>query len=112
MTIDYEDLDPGIRGLVRWLRDRDFETVDSGDGVSKEGVYDDFLPFPHVAMLTTPEKLVTESWRLKALLEAHGITFEAKDPETDPHIDASYSPIDGHAVLMLSNVDDKLMGLI
>lgn len=32
---DYEMLDPGVRDMVRWLRKKGYETIDSGDGVSK-----------------------------------------------------------------------------
>ena len=109
-NIDYDELDPGIRRLVRKLRDAGFETVDSGDGYSKEGVYEDFLPFPHVAMLSTPSHLVADADRLMACLEEWGVSFEPKDPETDIQIEASYSPVDGHTVLLLSNVDDTMLG--
>jgi hypothetical protein len=111
--IDINELDPGIRETVRWLRGHSFETVDSGDGVSKAGEYGegDYLPFPHVAMLCTPETLIYEADRLRDLLEEQGAPMVVVDPETDVHIEASYSPLDGQAVLMLSNVDDKLLGL-
>jgi len=45
------------------------------------------------------------------LLKGRGVSFDPVDPETDVHIEASYSPVDGHAVLMLSHVDDGLLGL-
>lgn len=32
---DYEQLDPGIRRLCRWLHDNGYVTCDSGDGVTK-----------------------------------------------------------------------------
>lgn len=110
--VRYGDFDPGIRETVRWLRDHGFETCDSGDGVSKANKLKDgqYLPFPHVVMLSTPGNLVADAERLQAALAKHGIGFEARDFDTDPHIEASYSPLDGHAVIMLSNVDDKSMG--
>jgi hypothetical protein len=111
--IDFNDLDPGIRETVRWLNDKGFLTVDSGDGVSKAGQYGegDYLPFPHVAMLSTPSHLVADADRLLRLLEEHGVSFEPDQSETDAHIEASYSPNDGHVIIMLSMVGDARMGL-
>jgi hypothetical protein len=34
-TVPWDNLDPGIRRLVRLLVDHGFETTDSGDNVSK-----------------------------------------------------------------------------
>ena len=93
---------------------RGFETCDSGDGYSKLGteLEDCMLDFPHVAMLSTPGELVSEANRLMACLEEVGLTFEPTDvPLEDPHIEASYSPVDGRAVLMLCNVNDKALRL-
>lgn len=47
----YEELDPGIRELVKLLHDNGWSTMDSGDGVTKLQDGDDHpgvLPFPHV----------------------------------------------------------------
>ena len=112
---NHDELDVGVRATVWWLRRAGFETVDSGDGITKatDGDYEEgeFLPYSHVAMLTTPSEIVRDADRLMAALEEAGVNFDPIDPETDPAIQASYSPVDGHAVLMLMNVDDKLLGL-
>lgn len=54
MTPDYSAMDPGIVELVRALRERGWETTDSGDGVSKVGgpqdVDGNVLHYPHVAV--------------------------------------------------------------
>jgi hypothetical protein len=55
-SLDYETLDPGIRDVVRRLRDRGFETTDSGDGVSKPAEWyaaGEAIPFPHVVIPMT-----------------------------------------------------------
>lgn len=113
--VDFSGLDVGVRNTVFWLRRAGFETVDSGDGITKatdsDYVDGEFLPYPHVAMLVTPSEMVREADRLMATLEEAGVNFEPVDPETDPTIQTSYSPVDGHAVLILMNVDDKLLGL-
>jgi hypothetical protein len=108
---NYDELDPGVQGTVWLLRRAGFETVDSGDGASKDPEYEDTLPFPHVHMLSTPSELVRDADRLKAVLEEAGVAFRAVDPETDPHIEASYSPVDGHAVLSLFNVNDTALNM-
>lgn len=50
--LDYAILDPGIRGAVQYLRERGFDTTDSGDGVSKPP-YDRVFDVAHVAVATT-----------------------------------------------------------
>ena len=64
--INYDDLDPGIRRTVHWLRAHGFETTDSGDGVSKtQAIFDgEALDVPHAFMKLLPAALVTESMRL------------------------------------------------
>jgi hypothetical protein len=113
-AINLDEIDPGVRGTVWFLRQAGFETVDSGDGVSKfnDLTYDDdYLPFPHVHMLSTPSGIVRDADCLLGVLEKRGVNFIPVDPETDPQIEASYSPVDKHAILSLYNVDDKLLGL-
>jgi hypothetical protein len=75
-------LDPGIKAMVLYLRERGFVTTDSGDGVSKP----DGLPFRHIACVTTKASFFRESERLASTLP--GWT-----------INASYNPADGYCVL-------------
>lgn len=59
--IDFGELDPGVRELVRRLREQNFLTCDSGDGVSKpadERVFDR----PHV--------MIAEAHRLQTLVDS------------------------------------------
>lgn len=46
--IDYNEIDPGIRHVVKALNDAGHETSDSGDG-SKASLMDCAIDFPHVA---------------------------------------------------------------
>lgn len=98
--MNIQELDPGIRGVVTWLRLCGFETTDSGDGVSKTQMIEsgDALPFPNVFMKTTPETLVADAKRLLAL------TLRAR---LVARIEASYDPTDGSAVLALYDVADS-----
>lgn len=49
LTDFYEQLDPGIREIVRYIRREGFVTTDSGDGKTKPPG-PDVLPYPHVAV--------------------------------------------------------------
>jgi hypothetical protein len=99
--IDIDELDPGVREVVRRLRLHDFETCDSGDGVSKpldEGVLDR----PHVFISIPPAKMLEEAHRLQSLVESwiSGTEWEC---------DASYNPRDGLAFLFLWDVTDNML---
>lgn len=93
--LDYEQLDPGIIGLVALLRAHGFETTDSGDGVSKKAKgIDDALPYPHVFCVVDPDRLVIEAKRAWHTLNVY--------PEyEDLSIEASYSPDDNAAILAI-----------
>lgn len=97
--MNYEELDPGIRTVVFVLRNYDFETTDSGDGVTKPEGND----YPHVFMKVDPEKLISESHRLLRILKMLGLTVQASQ------IQASYDPVDQVAVLILIDVTDKTL---
>jgi len=105
---NYDDLDPGIREMVRWLRTLGFNTTDSGDGVTKkEAIADgDALDMPHVAITCPPYRMVNEAQRLmKAITDRiGGGSIEPGD------ITASFDPADDSAVIMLVGIDDAAMG--
>lgn len=131
--IDYDEIDPGVRRLVRLLRDNGFETCDSGDGVSKyaDAPEDDEIedgpvlvadwagcaePVANVYMQIDPARMVSEAHRLEAILERHGRAgllaeevdnAEAGQPIPRVMIEVTYSPRDGHAILALHGVLDE-----
>lgn len=108
-------VDPGVRRLVTWLRENDFNTTDSGDGKTKfaQGFTeeDGVCPYPHVAIVVEKDKLVSEADRLADLLyEEHGVAVEPMPPEGDPpRIDASYCPATETAMIMLLHVTDDML---
>lgn len=78
---NYDQLDPGIRDLVRKLRESGFETTDSGDGVSKPAVARNF-DFPHVFAVVSPNHMVRLSHMMASLLPANWLveaTYSTKD---------------------------------
>lgn len=109
-----ETLDPDIRHTVQWLREHGFQTTDSGDGVSKfQGGAPDTcaLPFPHVAIVVSPDQLQREADRLFYLIESSGIDVHATladDPSIPVvNIEATYYPRESIAMILLTGVSDK-----
>lgn len=124
--LDVGELDPGIRDVVHWLRARGWQTTDSGDGATKlEGTTPEerqrltcgsetepvlILPFPHVVIRVEPApRLVTDAVRLCSELSRFLIPRFAEPGDTvvgslSDHgvdIEATFSPIDGIATIML-----------
>jgi hypothetical protein len=85
-TLNYAALDPGIRDIVRLLREVGFKTTDSGDGVSKPPVGRVFS-FPHVVAAVETDAMVREAERMQACLGDGWI------------VEASYSTADKAGVL-------------
>jgi hypothetical protein len=92
--INYEELDPGIRDVVKVLRENGFYTTDSGDGVSKterDGVID----FPHVVMLPD-EGDTTGIATADRLLK---VVMQNDLPHDTGVIESSYDPTDGYILI-------------
>lgn len=94
-AIDYDELDPGIRDIVRLCRENGFDTCDSGDGVSKPdvGVADEHgivesWACPNVAVQVERETFFTEADRLQQLLGGEW------------RIEATYWPTGGNHMLL------------
>ena len=113
----YDELDPGIREVVRFLHDRGFRPTDSGDGKSKlehGWALEDITPFPHVACVCDASSLVAECNRMRdALLEA-GVPLDVIGPEEGmPSIQGSYDPCYEREVsgglILLSGVDGSML---
>lgn len=90
--VPYDDLDPGIRAIVRSLNEAGLVTTDSGDGVSKlaPGKPEPCCPvnpFPHVCLRLTLDELPTALERVQAVLDAHGLTWAAPPTMEDARAD-------------------------
>ena len=111
--VNYDELDPNIRRVVRLLRDNGFNTCDSGDG-SKAATMECAVAWPMVAMLVDPEKMVGEAVRLELLLKTHGVVFEVEEERDHerPRIVASYDPTVNTAFLVLEYVSDTSLAPI
>lgn len=104
-----EELNPGIRRTVEWLNSLGFETSDSGDGKTNVEIgMEEALPFSHVIIIVTPEKLVEETRRLRDVLQSKGIRIDAIAMDMElPSIQASFDPVDEIGIIFLSGVDDQ-----
>lgn len=107
-TLDYSELDPNIRETVRLLRRAGFDTTDSSDGATHRYMSAD-IDFPYVCVHTSPEDMVNASRKIKPLLESVGVSFSIPQSQdhAGPTIEASYSPVDGVAVVMVNFVVDS-----
>lgn len=90
--INYDELDPGIRNMVKVLRDNGFNTTDSGDG-SKSPTMEGAVDFPMIAVRTEASILCSESDRMFSILEA-------TEPDRMWHVQASYDPQDGVSIII------------
>lgn len=103
---DYEQLDPGIRRVVRLLREASFDTTDSGDGVTKlaagwdrEEVHDQ----PHVhCQVQRPNDIIRAALLMERVLTEAGVDLGRETVG----IQAMYSPLDGIASVVLYGVSD------
>jgi hypothetical protein len=106
-----DDLDPGIRRTVLWLRKAGFDTTDSGDGVSKFKVAEPMegaLDYPHVVCVLKPEELYYEAIFMARLVQAQGVKV-VQNGRREPgqaEVQASLDPADGSAILVLAGVGD------
>lgn len=107
-------LNPGIRKLVSLLNEAGFVTTDSGDGETHDFECD--RSYGYVTILTEPAKMVAEADRLMDLLKSWGLDPIPQMPEGEAvldlrqcHIEASYSPTDGFAVLDVQHVHDRML---
>lgn len=65
MPIDYNQIDEGVRDLVRKLREEyRFETTDSGDGSNYEAGMECAIPDRHVFMKVAPAKCLNYAWQI------------------------------------------------
>ena len=104
--IDYDELNPGIRETVRWLRSLDFDTVDSGDGETHE--YECDRDEPYVVVRCHGLLLCGEADRLARALRHRGIDLSPVY-EGPVYIQASYDPANEIAVIELVGVKDDML---
>lgn len=88
--IDYAKLDPGIREIVRKLRDLGWDTTDSGDGVSKPDM-ECAMSFPNIAVATACDRFFRD---------ADALDIELSRIEPGWTVEATYWPACGTVILL------------
>lgn len=96
MTVDLQELCPGIREAVRFLQMEGFETIDSGDGSLAKAGMECAFDEPMVGIKVEPHSLIVDSHRLRSILLANQI---------NANIEASYNPDDEVAVIVVFGPD-------
>lgn len=109
--LDPTTLDPGIRDVVALLRGWQYQTTDSGDGVSKAGD-PDALPFPHVHIRVEPPALYPLCELLAAQLAREGVHV-VPEGESDDDIGLGECTLEGVylvgagvALITVAHLDD------
>lgn len=101
-----KDLNPNIRRVVEIMRAAGFDTTDSGDGETHDFGCD--LGTAYVHARVPPERLADEARRLMQLFESRGIRFTGLGEDGQgSSVEASYSPVDGCAVVSIFGVNDR-----
>lgn len=113
--VPYDELDPGIRQVVRWLNENGFETTDSGDGKSKFAEDGSTMccamPHPNVVIVVPADQLVAECDRLYGLLKAKGCAPVPMGPDDEDNpgqvnLQATYES-GSEGILLLLGLDDE-----
>jgi hypothetical protein len=97
--LDYEDIDVGVRVLVRRLRAKGFDTCDSGDG-TKTGM-GCARDHAHVTIQVKPDDLVSEARRLRDEVGYVGVFRLGPIGSGGWSIQATYDPCDESAFIDL-----------
>lgn len=107
---NYDELDPGIREVVRFLNEAGFTTTDSGDGVSKTDPDGCHLDIANVHLIVSTAEAVAESHKVSDLFEGCGVMFSPAHPDApEPSIQLTYNPHDGVAIVSVYGLDDSLL---
>lgn len=98
------NINNGILKTVSFLNENGFQTVDSGDGKTRDFECDLDIPYVHI-LIDNPDDLISESKRLVRLLNDNGIeVYQADEDGLSPSVEASYNPMDGFAIISIFNI--------
>lgn len=91
-SVNYDEIDSGVRQLVRYLRERGFDTCDSGDG-SKAGTMGCARTEPHVTVRADSIHLISVALRLRDAADDFGLAVSPIGMG-DWSVQATFDPCD------------------
>ncbi len=107
-----EDLDPGIREVVMFLRSEAYDTTDSGDGRTKfaNGPDDCARTEPHVTIRVDPDFLIWGCDQVRISLMREGAEVVPLGPDEpamgEAVIEGVYLPASNVALIEVTHFDD------
>lgn len=108
----WDELDPGIRDVVRLLWVCGFCPTDSGDGETKVKAgwpADEVLDTPHVFMIVPNAACVLDEANRLHVVLSHRVGVEVEPVGGRVSIEASYDPASGCGILVLSGLLDSML---
>lgn len=88
--IDYDQISPGVRDLVRELNEAGYETTDSGDGTNYRNGMEGALPYRHVFGVVPRDAFSLQTYADK---------LQERYP--DARVEVHYSPGDKDSIWLL-----------
>jgi hypothetical protein len=105
----YEQLNPNIRELVRFLHENNYETTDSGDGTNHAEGMECAVPYPMIAINLEHDELVIAADELRELLGDAGVPMGRHYADEDHEVrrvEATYSTHGKATLLLVCGVTD------
>jgi len=104
--INYDELDPGIRDIVRILNNLGYQTTDSGDG-SKYPEMGCAMPYRNVALVIEAGELIHESLPHNHLIGLFEQCGDIKKTLGDSwQVYLNWSPGDSHAIVVCEELSE------
>ncbi|MFN8525136.1 MAG: hypothetical protein U0821_18725 [Chloroflexota bacterium] len=104
--LDLSTLNPGIRQVVKMLREWGYETVDSGDGATREFECDRDHPYVVIKLAQDANPLDETDRLLDSLRDVGVYVDQIGNPDGHPWIQQSYDPVTDIALIELDYLDD------
>jgi len=100
------ELNPGIVKVVELLNAHGFDTVDSGDGETREYACDRVRGYV-VVRLRDSQPLEASANKIAQLLTGRGVSLGPSPDQV--HVQANYSPIDGFRFVDIDGIHDRML---
>lgn len=117
---DPKTIDPGVRWLVIWLAEHDFDIYAAGDGAddsNHEEYVSEFgadLDYPHIFIQVRRSEAAETIDRLWAVFACGGLTikpppYDEETSSTDPYIRGELAPFSYNCILEVGNVVTQMV---